>query len=190
MNSLETSNIVSSGKLDLELDLEAVSEDLGDCEGIESVEHSRKQGNRILISFKENDTTGIVISTGTYIFTGAKEVDEIRTAQNILFTGFSDLGILSSLTPSDTEVVQPLEVKNMVFTGDLEEEIDLDTLFLQLGFENAEYDPEQFSGLIYKPPNESCTMLIFSTGKVVVMGSKHREIAEESFSRLEQELLD
>ena len=46
-SEVNTANVVASGRLDVELDLASVAEDLADQLGIESVEHSRRQGNRL-----------------------------------------------------------------------------------------------------------------------------------------------
>jgi len=67
---IEVANIVSSGKLDLELDLSAVAEYLGNPEWIDDVEHSRKSGNRLLIDFKNGEALGILAPSGVYVFTG------------------------------------------------------------------------------------------------------------------------
>lgn len=55
---IEIANIVASGKLNLELDLAAVAEDLQEIDWIEDVEHSRRQGNRLLIHFRDERRLG------------------------------------------------------------------------------------------------------------------------------------
>lgn len=64
-SEVNTANVVASGRLDVELDLTSVAEDLADQLGIESVEHSRRQGNRLLIYFDEFDSLGILAPTST-----------------------------------------------------------------------------------------------------------------------------
>lgn len=60
-----------------------------------------------------------------------------------------------------------IQVENVVGTANLEEEFDLNTVTITLGLENAEYEPEQFPGVIYRIPN-GAVVLIFSSGKIVI----------------------
>lgn len=181
-------NIVSSGKFDVELDLAAVAEDLRQFDFIVDVEHSRRRGNRLLIEFEDNESLGIVAPTGVYVFTGADTHDEVEEARFYLTTALSELGIISSPEPTSDEIVDEFEVKNLVSTADVEYEVNLDALAIGLGLENTEYEPEQFPGLVYRPSSESCTILVFSSGKVVVTGVRNKEVAEREFASLKEEM--
>lgn len=81
-----------------------------------------------------------------------------------------------------------LEIKNVVAVGDLEREINLEALMIGLGLEQTEYEPEQFPGLIYRPMENHCVLLIFSSGKVVVTGGKTKEEDQTAFEDLKQEV--
>jgi transcription initiation factor TFIID TATA-box-binding protein len=181
-------NIVSSGKLNVELDLASVAEDLKDQPGIESVEHSRRQGNRLLVRFDEIDTLGIIAPTGVYVFTGADSRPEIHKAKNIMLSGLTNLGIISDPDPPDEEIIDSLEIQNFVFTGTLERDLDLNALAIDLGLENTEYEPEQFPGLVYRPLSGSCTLLIFASGKVVITGVTSEKTAREELTSLNEEI--
>ena len=78
----------------------------------------------------------------------------------------NDLGVV----PNNSEV--SFEVVNVVTLQDLDIQIELSRLAMSLGMENIEYEPEQFAGLVYKPKISEGTVLIFSSGKVIVTGSK------------------
>ena len=93
---VEIENIVGSGKLEPELDLAAVSEDLQDQEGIAEVEHSRRSGNRLLIYFSGNDVLGILAPTAVYIFNGVDNFEELEDAKQKLLTALAELEIISS----------------------------------------------------------------------------------------------
>jgi len=60
-----------------------------------------------------------------------------------------------------------IQIENVVGTANLEEELDLNTVTIALGLENAEYEPEQFPGVIYRIP-DGAVVLIFSSGKIVI----------------------
>ncbi|MBE0428112.1 MAG: hypothetical protein IBX72_15930 [Nitrospirae bacterium] len=42
----------------------------------------------------------------------------------------------------------------------------------QPGFDNVEYNPESFVGLVYRIPECQATLMIFSSGRVNIMGTK------------------
>jgi transcription initiation factor TFIID TATA-box-binding protein len=54
--------------------------------------------------------------------------------------------------------------------------------------ENVEYEPEQFPGVIYRPPEIGTVNLIFASGKTIISGTIHDEEAKESVENLRQQL--
>ncbi len=182
-------NIVASGKFDVELDLASVAEDLEGIHGISEVEHSRRRGNRLLIYFNDNECLGILAPTGVYVFTGGDTHEEVNKAKKYLFNALSELGIISGADPNSNEVEHDFEVKNLVCTADLGRDINLDALSIALGLENTEYEPEQFPGLVYRPPNNG-TLLVFATGKVVINGVTTESAAASEFADLINKIED
>jgi transcription initiation factor TFIID TATA-box-binding protein len=75
-----------------------------------------------------------------------------------------------------------------VFMEDLGNEVNLEALTIALGMEDTEYEPEQFPGLIYRPPEFEVTLLIFATGKVIVGGTTDRTEAKSAIQQLKDEL--
>jgi transcription initiation factor TFIID TATA-box-binding protein len=188
--SVEVQNIVGSGKLKPELDLAAVAEDLQDQDGIDEVEHSRRSGNRLLIYFSENDGLGILAPTAVYIFNGVDNYEDLENAKTKLLTGLAELGIISSPTPPESQIVDPFEIQNVVCTGDLNKELNLEAFSIALGIENVEYEPEQFPGLVYKPKEFESTALLFASGKVVVMGVADEKLAQEVFDSIKNKVTE
>jgi len=64
----------------------------------------------------------------------------------------------------------------------------LEALPIALGFEHTEYEPEQFSGLIYRTPQYEVTLLIFATGKIIIGDTTDREHAKSTIQHLQGEL--
>ncbi len=64
-------------------------------------------------------------------------------------------------------------IENVVASTSLAEELDLKSIALVLG--EAEYDPEQFPGLIYRIKEPKTAILLFRSGKVVCTGAKSLE---------------
>ena len=183
-------NIVSSGKLDVELELATVAEDLSQFEFIIDVEHSRRRGNRILIEFEDNDCLGILAPTGVYVFTGADTHEGVKEARVYLMKALSELGIIESPEPTSDEIVDGFEVKNIVSTAEVDYDINLDALAIGLGLEKTEYEPEQFPGLVFRPSSNSCTILAFSTGKIVITGVRDKAVAEREFASFKEKMSD
>jgi transcription initiation factor TFIID TATA-box-binding protein len=75
-----------------------------------------------------------------------------------------------------------------VFVGTLDTDVNLEALTIALGLEQTEYEPEQFPAIIYRPPEFAVTLLIFSTGKIIVGGTTNREEAESALPHLEQKM--
>jgi transcription initiation factor TFIID TATA-box-binding protein len=181
-------NIVASGKLDLELELAAVAEDLEGITGISSVEHSRRKGNRLLIEFDNSDSLGILAPTGVYVLTGSDTRANVDRAREALLAALADLGIISDKEPTDVEVVDEFEIQNLVLTASLDRDLNLSALAIGLGLERTEYEPEQFPGLVYRPSSDSCTLLLFSSGKIVITGVVSEEVAEDVFDTLDEKV--
>ena len=78
----------------------------------------------------------------------------------------------------DNEIPSPeFEVKNVVATAhvDIEEKMDLTEIARNL---SVEYDPERFPGVIMRLEEPRATLLIFSTGKMVITGLRKSQDAE------------
>lgn len=186
---MEVANYVASGKLKLELDLSALSDDLASTSLITEVEHSRRSGNRLLIRFEESDALGILAPSGVYVITGAKGQDDAENAKRALLTGLTELSIISNIEPNPDEVIDPFEVQNIVFTEDIgDNQLDLEILAVTIGLEHTEYEPEQFPGLVFREDTTDATILVFSSGKVIITGIRDKQSAKEAKSELENQM--
>jgi transcription initiation factor TFIID TATA-box-binding protein len=188
-NQISIENIVGSGELEPELDLAAVAEDLRKQKEIKEVKHSREGGNRLLIYFKNSDALSILSPNSTYIFNGVNSFEKMKEAEQKLLGSLAKLGIISS-PPSEKEIEKPLEIQNLVCTGDLNRELNLEALSIGFGLESVEYEPEQFPGLIYKPKDSGSTVLLFASGKAVVTGVADKKTAQEAFDSIKSKVTE
>ena len=159
-------NVVSSCKLGIEIDLRAVAtaNELNEDSRVNSVELSTKSGQRVLVRLASVNSLSILSRKGTCIVTGARSQDELDRSQDLIIDILFENGVLQ------TRDVNPFQTQNIVYTTELGETVNLNKLLVLLGFENSEYEPEQFPGLVYQPSTESGVVLIFSSGKVVITG--------------------
>lgn len=93
----------------------------------------------------EGKPTITVYRTGKFMIYGADNIDEIYETRDFLLSQLADLGAIKS--PDDTG----FSIQNVVCTGKLEGEQNLNAVVIQLGLDRTEYEPEQFPGLIYRP---------------------------------------
>ena len=71
-----------------------------------------------------------------------------------------------------------IEIENVVASTGIGQELDLQHVAMDL--EGANYDPEQFPGLVYRTENPKSAALIFRSGKIVCTGAKSPEAVRES----------
>ena len=84
------------------------------------------------------------------------------------------------MSPEDT-VDDPhatLAIQNVVVSSTLGQELALESVALDLN--GADFDPEQFPGLIYRPETAEATCLIFRSGKITCTGAGSIEGAREA----------
>jgi len=75
-----------------------------------------------------------------------------------------------------------IKIENVVASTSLGTELDLQAIVLAL--EGAEYDPEQFPGLIYRLKEPKTATLLFRSGKAVCTGGKSLEQVEIAISKV------
>ena len=79
-----------------------------------------------------------------------------------------------------------VKVENVVAFTSLGKDIPLNKLISKI--ENAEYEPEQFPGLVYRIKDPKIVALLFSSGKIILTGGKNLEDIKKGLDFLEQKL--
>jgi transcription initiation factor TFIID TATA-box-binding protein len=74
--------------------------------------------------------------------------------------------------------VTRIRIENVVASTSLSDELDLQSVALTL--DGAEYEPEQFPGVIYRLKQPKTAILLFRSGKVVCTGGKSIRQVDES----------
>ncbi len=80
----------------------------------------------------------------------------------------------------------PVKVENVVAVAMLGVDVPLEKMSSQT--EKAEYEPEPFSGLVYRPGERGVAALIFSSGKIVCTGTRNVEHARETVNKVVQRI--
>ena len=174
---IEIVNVVGSGELSTELDLEQVTKDLGT-----NAKYDPEKYPAMYLHMAEDAPLITLYRTGKYIITGADSEEEAFASRERFLSRLSDQNVIEK--PAD----EWFSIQNIVFTAELPEQVNLNAIAIGLGLEQTEYEPEQFPGLIYRPTNFPCVLLVFATGKVVITGCSDTEVSEKAFSHLRNEI--
>jgi transcription initiation factor TFIID TATA-box-binding protein len=175
--TLEIQNVVASTALGHELDLQSVALDL------EGADFDPDQFPGLVYRTQNPHAAALIFRSGKIVCTGAKSVEDVHEAIEVVFENLSDLGIEVPANPS-------IEVQNIVTSGDLDEVLNLNAITIGLGLENVEYEPEQFPGLIYRLDEPDVVVLLFGSGKTVITGGKEPEDAQAATEVLVSQLTD
>lgn len=174
-SEVEVVNIAALGTLEIEVDIEQIVEDAE-----LPVANFDPEYNAAFFRFEEDGELIILYTSGKYILRGGDEFERMHQVNSEFLDFIADLGILFD-EPT-------LEVKNVVSVGNLHHEVDLNTLTIGLGLEQTEYEPEQFPGLVYRPSDTRCVLLVFASGKVVITGGRSEEEDNQAFKLLQTKL--
>ncbi|MBX0325180.1 hypothetical protein EGH21_19325 [Halomicroarcula sp. F13] len=173
---LSVGNIVATVLVANELDLTEIASNL------QAAEYHSEVDSHLTYSPKESICVSLrVPSTGRVTVTGAKNSEQICTGLMQLCSELDKIGMSAEF---DREKII---IQNVIATRGIGQEIDLDALTASLGDERAEYNPDNFPGIIYRP-NIPGTALIFRTGKIVFNGVKNYEQLAELSDNVELEI--
>lgn len=173
-------NAVGSGTLNKELDLHQLADEIDEYDTV----YDPEEHAGMYLRTGSDDPVVTIYRTGSYNISGAESVDQLLETNGWFLEYMTNIGVISS--PDETE----FSVRNMVCTADLGTSIDLNRLAVHLGFENTEYEPEQFPALIYRPVEYNVVFLLFSTGSTIVTGLNEVSYAESAFEMLKDEIVD
>jgi len=151
-------NIVASTHLHRELDLELLSLALRE---IGTVIYDKERFPGLILKTSDR-VSYLVFRTGKIVVVGCKSEEHIEKAIKMLIKQISKVfgDIPSSLS---------VKIQNIVATADLGYEIDLETLSERL--EHSVYIPDEFPGLVYRAGAGKPSVLIFSSGRIVITGA-------------------
>jgi len=96
------------------------------------------------------------------------------------------LEILFKYSKAGIESMAVIKIENVVASTSLGTELDLQAIVVAL--DGAEYDPEQFPGLIYRLKEPKTATLLFRSGKAVCTGGKSLEQVKIAISKVVKQI--
>jgi transcription initiation factor TFIID TATA-box-binding protein len=168
-------NVVAVANLGQKMDLLAI------MKVFSNVEYRPKKFPGLVFKLKRPRTSTLIFSTGKMVCPGAKSEKEAFSVVRRVVRELRKEGFIISMSPK-------IDVVNVVGTADVRGEIDLEAMSDVL--ENVMYEPEQFPGLIYRMTDPKVVLLVFASGKLVIVGAKRREQVYEAADKIRAILID
>ena len=162
MAKLTVGNVVATAKLSGPLDLELLHRNLPGSELSTShwLKYRMPEDNRYVAFYK----------SGKFLLTGRGVLEKKEELCQTIMERLREAGF-------DHELVE-LTINNLVCNTKTNLNVTLESVFINLDSPLVEYEPEQFPALICKL--YGVTILLFSTGSMVITGAKTLEEAEEA----------
>jgi len=176
MIEFKVQNIVASTTFADKLDLDMIAQSL------EEAEYEPEQFPGLVFRIKNPKTATLLFRSGAANCTGAKNIEDVRKAIDIIAEKLRKLGMSIH---KNLEIV----VQNMVATSDLGGDLNLNEVAVGLGLENVEYEPEQFPGLVYRLNDPKVALLLFGSGKIVCAGARKTEDVSLAVDKVSKELI-
>jgi transcription initiation factor TFIID TATA-box-binding protein len=171
----EIVNIVAYANLDTELDLYNLALNL------DNVEYEPEQFPGAILRVFDPKATLLIFKNGKLICTGTRDDASVRKAIEIALGQIKE-ALPNANLPSPEEV--KVEVENIVAASSIGREVDL-YLLAEL-YDNVEYEPEQFPGVIIKLGEGKPTILLFKNGKLICAGARSEKDVEAALDELEK----
>jgi transcription initiation factor TFIID TATA-box-binding protein len=174
---LKMENIVASTTFGVKIDLFSLSQKF------ENTEYKRGRFPGLIVKTKDPKATILIFSTGKIVCTGSKRLEDAKEAIERVVPAMRSIGI-------DIKEMPPIGISNIVASANLHSKLNLDAIAAGFGFENVEYEPEIFPGLIYRMSDPKAVVLLFGSGKMILTGCKRIEDGETIVEMIIKKLED
>jgi len=160
-------NVVATANLGIQLDLKKIALTA------RNAEYNPRRFAAVIMRIREPKSTALVFKSGKLVVTGTKSEEDARRAARkfgrvIMKVGYQEARF------------KDFRIENLVSTFTVPFPIHLEQLYKDLPpTAHSQYEPEVFPGLIYKAPMG--TLLIFVSGKCVMIGMRTREDLDRAF---------
>ena len=172
--NVKIENIVASAALGVDIalnDLVNASED---------TEYEPEQFPGVIYRIKSPRAAALIFSTGKIICTGTKSLEDAKKATNIVISKMRAAGIDVPKKKVD------VKIENIVASAKVKANINPTELTFSL--ENAEYEPQQFPGIVYRINKPRVTFLIFKTGRLICTGATSLDDVIKALESLKKKL--
>jgi transcription initiation factor TFIID TATA-box-binding protein len=173
MAELTIENMVVSTTIADSLDLPQMAKDMP------SAKYNPEEAPAVILHLDHPRSVIMFFTNGNMVFSGPKSIDEIDELLQVLSVKLRIIGI--SMVPEQLE----LKIENIVASTHYHKPLNLEKIANVL--QQAEYNPTQFPGLIYKLNDPNVVILLFGSGKIICNGTESEEMSN-AVDEMAQEL--
>jgi transcription initiation factor TFIID TATA-box-binding protein len=171
--SLDIVNIIASAKIKGSIDIELLFQKLLHAD------YNPEMFPGLIYRRQNRKPTMIMFASGKISSHGSKTEKEAKEAIVETLKEIEGLGCIDG-----SPIIKWIRIENVVGNANLLRKIDLEKIYELL--QSSIYEPGQFPGIIFKPLNNSVTCLIFSSGKMVIVGGKSEDQVDEAFQLMKK----
>ncbi|MBI4017963.1 MAG: TATA-box-binding protein [Candidatus Aenigmarchaeota archaeon] len=166
-------NVVASATLNVKVPLNKL------VAKVAGTEYEPEQFPGLVYRMKEPKAASLIFTSGKVVCTGAHSPALARKAMGKVIEAIKSIGV---------EIKDPpkIRIENIVASARIEGTLKLNEIAFQLP--NAEYEPEQFPGLVYRMEDPNVAFLLFGSGKIVCTGGRNVADVEKAINKIEREL--
>ena len=168
-------NVVASASIGKELMLQDIAFQL------EGAEYDQDRFPGLIYKLAEPKTAVLIFRSGKVVCTGARSIPDVHVAIKKVV---DELRVLDMPVKDEPDIV----IQNIVATTNLESTLNLIQIAMSLGFENVEYEPEAFPGLVYRMDDPKVVLLLFGSGKMVCVGAREVNNIKDAVRNIKEEL--
>ena len=145
---------------------------------VSNVEYHPDRFPGLIMRIENPHATLLIFTSGRMVITGLKKTTDADLAAQQVVEKMQNIGF---------KIKNPkVTIQNIVATSSLNMNVDLNMLTIVM--DNVMYEPEVFPAAIYKMQDPKVVFLIFSSGKIVCLGSKVKETIDEAIPILIKQL--
>ena len=168
-------NVVVFATLGKDIPLEKISKELV------GAEYTPEAFPGVIYRIKDPKTAALIFSSGKIVCTGARSPKFAKTAVQKVVDDMKALNI-------DMPDTFHTGVENIVASTQIDAKDKLNLEFIAYNLENAEYEPEQFPGLVYRISDPRVAFLLFGTGKIICTGARKIEEIHAALDKFKNNL--
>jgi transcription initiation factor TFIID TATA-box-binding protein len=171
--TIKIENVVAFTSLNIKISLNKL------VNTVENTEYEPEQFPGLVYRPASPRSAALIFSSGKIVCTGTKSIDMAKEAMRKVVGKIKESGIR---VPEK----YPIEVENIVASSRIKADLNLEDIAFSL--ENAEYEPEQFPGLVYRISDPRVAFLLFSSGKIICTGAQSVEDIHDALAKFKDKL--
>ncbi|MCX6817845.1 MAG: TATA-box-binding protein [Candidatus Aenigmarchaeota archaeon] len=171
--TIKIENVVAFTSLNINISLNKL------VNTVENTEYEPEQFPGLVYRPTNPRSAALIFSSGKIVCTGTKSIDMAKEAMK---------KVVGKIKESGFKVPDkyPIQVENIVASARIEAKLNLEDIAFSL--ENAEYEPEQFPGLVYRISDPRVAFLLFRSGKIICTGAQSEADIHEALGKFKAKL--